>query len=291
MGVADLVPGISGGTIALITGIYSELLKSIKSIDGSALKSLKRDGIAATWRLINGNWLVTLLAGMLTSVALFSNGIDYLLDAHTLSLWSFFSGVVIASAIFLLRRYRPRHWHHWFLLVAGVQVAVALAQMPVVVSQNSYLSLFLAGSVAVSAMILPGISGTLIVVTLGLYPTMIAALTNLQFDVLGAFSVGGIVGLLLFSRFLSWIMDRHQTALMATMCGFLIGSLNLLWPWRQSSITSLEKLSPMATINLLPEQYATVMQTDPAILQCIFFAGLGLLLASIFDYVNSRVVD
>ncbi|MDE0840699.1 MAG: DUF368 domain-containing protein, partial [Porticoccaceae bacterium] len=262
MGVADLVPGISGGTIALITGIYSELLKSIKSIDGSALKSLKRDGIAATWRLINGNWLVTLLAGMLTSVALFSNGIDYLLDAHTLSLWSFFSGVVIASAIFLLRRYRPRHWHHWFLLVAGVQVAVALAQMPVVVSQNSYLSLFLAGSVAVSAMILPGISGTLIVVTLGLYPTMIAALTNLQFDVLGAFSVGGIVGLLLFSRFLSWIMDRHQTALMATMCGFLIGSLNLLWPWRQSSITSLEKLSPMATINLLPEQYATVMQTD-----------------------------
>ena len=108
MGIADLVPGVSGGTVALITGVYGELLESIKSIDGNALKTLRREGIAAAWRAINGTWLTTLVAGIVTSAVLLAGLIDYLLDAHGLPLWSFFSGVISASAILLLRRGTPR---------------------------------------------------------------------------------------------------------------------------------------------------------------------------------------
>ena len=130
MGVADLVPGVSGGTVALITGIYGELLESIKSIDGNALKTLRRDGISAAWCAINGSWLTTLLAGMLTSAVLLAGLIDYLLNAYGLQLWSFFSGVIGASAVLLLRRYRPTYWHHWFLLIFGVHAALALSTLP-----------------------------------------------------------------------------------------------------------------------------------------------------------------
>ena len=289
MGVADLVPGVSGGTIALITGIYAELVESIKSIDSNSLKTLRRDGIAEAWRTINGTWLATLISGMLTSVVLLAGLIDYLITAHGLSLWSFFSGVIGASAILLLRRYRPTAWHHWFLFVCGIHASLALSISPPLALQDSYTSLFFAGSVAFCAMILPGLSGTLILVALGLYPTIIAALADFQVDLLAVFGGGGILGLLLFSRLMSWLMREHQIALMVTMCGFLIGSLTLVWPWRYSPEPASDSTSPATVINLLPEQYAALAEIDPATTECLVFASLGLFLAAGFDHVSHRL--
>ena len=287
MGAADVVPGISGGTVAFITGIYIELVATIKSFDITALKLLNSDGLRAAWHHINGNFLVVLLAGILTSVFSLAQIMHYLLLEHGVPLWSFFSGLIIGSVILLLRQNPPTKISEKLLFVVGVLIAYGISIAPSVVLEGSVMTMFFAGAIALCAMILPGISGSFILVLLGLYPVFISAIANLEIDILVAFSAGGIIGLMLFSRFLSWLLANFQSAIIALMCGFLVGSLSIIWPWKGTlyqKVSDTGEVLTKTTENILPNQFLEITGHDPRTLLCslVFCLGFAIVLSAEF---------
>jgi len=233
MGLADLVPGVSGGTIAFISGIYDELLGTIASLDLGLLRGLRRSGILGTWREANLTFLLVLVAGIATSAVLFAGTLHWLLEHKPVELWGFFFGLVAAS-IPLVGKYvgtwRPRTW---VLGAVGAAFAVFLTSLPPLVQSDAPAFLAVCGAIAISAMILPGISGSFILLILGAYAPVIAAIKGLDLVRIAAFGAGMIVGLLGFSRVLRWLLDRHRGPTLAILTGFLLGSLNALWPWKE----------------------------------------------------------
>lgn len=291
MGAADVVPGVSGGTIAFVSGIYMELIDSIKSLNLQALRVLRYQGFPALWRHINGNFLVTLLSGILTSLFSLAVFMQYLLAQHPLPVWSFFVGLIAGSVIYLLRQYRLTRWQDMLLFVFGIAVAWGVSVAPAVQLQGDLVTMFFAGSIALCAMILPGISGSFILVLLGLYPIFIAAIAQLQLDVLSVFALGGIIGLALFSRFLSWMLARYQVSVIAVMCGFLVGSLNIIWPWKlvlESTLSHSGKTIVPAAQNLWPSQYTQLVGADAQTLISVSAMLLGLILVLGLEYVGSK---
>ena len=292
MGAVDLVPGISAGTIALVTGIYEELIHSIKSFNLEALKTLKNHGFAAAWRHINGEFLLILISGIVFSLFTLAGVMRYFLEVFPLQLWSFFMGLIIASVIYLLRQHPLKRALESLLLIAGIFVAYSLSISTVGTMEGDYLSLFLAGSVALCAMILPGISGSFILVLMGLYPLFINALVNVELDFLLTFVAGGVIGLMLFSRLLSWLLDHYKHAVIATMCGFLIGSLSILWPWKQvtsSTISESGELIVTGSENLTPQEYLELVGQDPQTLACILLFFTGLFVVLIIEMISFRL--
>jgi putative membrane protein len=278
MGAADVVPGVSGGTIAFISGIYSELINTIKSINMQALKILRHQGVLAAWEHINGTFIMVLLGGILTSLFSLARIMHYLLDTYPLPLWAFFTGLIVGSVAYLLRQHPLSGSLEKFFFVLGVVIAYGISMAPPMVLEGNLITMFFAGSIALCAMILPGISGSFILVLLGLYPVFIGAIANLQLDILVVFASGGIIGLMIFSRLLSWLLAHFQDRVIAAMCGFLVGSLNVIWPWKEV-VTSGQALGQTAS-NLLPNQFFAVAGQDPQTLICIttFFLGLALVL-------------
>jgi putative membrane protein len=287
MGAADVVPGVSGGTIAFISGIYIELINSIKSLNIKALKVLRHQGLAAAWQHINGNFLAVLLAGVFTSLFSLAQVMQYLLAQYPLPLWSFFTGLIVGSVIYLLRQHPPSLAVDKGLFVLGIALAYGLSIAPA----GDHTTMFFAGTIALCAMILPGISGSFILVLLGLYPVFIGAIANVQLDILLVFGSGGILGLMAFSRLLSWLLDNYQTMVIALMCGFLVGSLNIIWPWKlvtESVLSHSGKTIVLASENLLPGQFAELVDQDPLTSICILASIFGLLLVLGLEYVGSR---
>ena len=291
MGAADVVPGVSGGTIAFISGIYIELINSIKSLNIKALKVLRHQGLAAAWQHINGNFLAVLLAGVFTSLFSLAQVMQYLLAQHPLPLWSFFTGLIVGSVIYLLRQHPPSLAVDKGLFVLGIALAYGLSIAPATALEGDHTTMFFAGTIALCAMILPGISGSFILVLLGLYPVFIGAIANVQLDILLVFGSGGILGLMAFSRLLSWLLDNYQTMVIALMCGFLVGSLNIIWPWKlvtESVLSHSGKTIVLASENLLPGQFAELVDQDPLTSICILASIFGLLLVLGLEYVGSR---
>tara|TARA_B110000008_G_scaffold66749_1_gene67375 strand:+ start:4594 stop:5523 length:930 start_codon:yes stop_codon:yes gene_type:complete len=291
MGAADVVPGVSGGTIAFITGIYFELVSTIKSLDITAVRLLMSEGIGAAWRHINGNFIAVLLAGILTSVFSLAQLMHYLLAEHGVPLWSFFSGLIIGSVILLLRQNPPVTISKKLLFLLGILVAYGISISPAVVLEGTVISMFFAGAIALCAMILPGISGSFILVLLGLYPVFISAIANLKVDILLAFATGGIIGLMLFTRFLSWLLRRFQAEVIAVMCGFLVGSLSIIWPWKNTlsvGITDAGKGVVTVAENLFPGQFLAVTGQDPQTLLCLFVFFIGFVMVLSVDFLNNR---
>jgi len=287
MGAADVVPGVSGGTIAFVTGIYIELINTIKSVNLRALQTLKSEGIGAAWRFINGRFIVILLAGIFTSLFSLAQFMQYLLVEHPLPLWSFFTGLIVGSVIYLLRQNPLRSTHEKLLFFVGIGIAYGISISPPVVLEGTAVTMFLAGSIALCAMILPGISGSFILVLLGLYPVFIGAIANLQIDILTAFALGGIVGLMLFSRLLSWLLARFETLVIATMCGFLIGSLSIIWPWKlvtSSMKTDSGKVLVLSTDNLMPSEFLGLTGGDPQTFLCTVMFVFALSAVMGLDY-------
>jgi len=287
MGAADVVPGVSGGTIAFVTGIYIELINTIKSVNLRALQTLKSEGIGAAWRFINGRFIVILLAGIFTSLFSLAQFMQYLLVEHPLPLWSFFTGLIVGSVIYLLRQNPLRSTHEKLLFFVGIGIAYGISISPPVVLEGTAVTMFLAGSIALCAMILPGISGSFILVLLGLYPVFIGAIANLQIDILTAFALGGIIGLMLFSRLLSWLLARFETLVIATMCGFLIGSLSIIWPWKlvtSSMTTDLGKVLVLSTDNLMPSEFLGLTGGDPQTFLCTVMFVFALSAVMGLDY-------
>ena len=287
MGAVDLVPGVSAGTIAFITGIYVELVNSIKAFNLQALKILTAKGLVATWKHLNGNFLVLLIAGILVSLFSLAGVMKYLLTNYPLPLWSFFIGLIIASVIFLLRQNPLNNLSNWIFFCLGLLIACCISSAPAVIIEGNLLTMFFAGSIALCAMILPGISGSFILVLLGLYPVFIDALVYIKLDILGVFALGGVIGLMLFSRLLSWLLANYCTWVIATMCGFLVASLQVIWPWKhvtESVLSSSGKTLTIASENLLPHNFSSIVGQDPQTSACVvaFLAGFFIVLVIVF---------
>ncbi len=253
MGAADIVPGVSGGTVALITGIYDRLLVALSSVNAQTVGFL----FTGQWRnlslQIDARFLLLLLAGMATSVFLFANIIHLLMRSYPLPLWSLFFGLVLASIYVLGREERviSSGFGIWgFCLGAGVAIAIGLAPGAGFFSGGP--GFFFAGLLAICAMILPGISGSFILLLLGMYAPVITAVTTLDMPLLGLFSLGCLLGLLLFSKALTWVLSSRRQATMAVLIGFLAGSLVTLWPWQRVISTVVDQ-----------DGHTRILQTQP----------------------------
>jgi putative membrane protein len=278
MGVADSVPGVSGGTIAVMAGIYEELLNSIKSVNPGALVILFRQGPGAFWSHINGTFLAILFIGILTSLFLSANTVLYLLDNHYPLLMAFFCGLVLASTRFLWGQVQC--WNIACVLSAllgsGITLLVALANP--VSGSSDLVYLFLCGFIAICAMILPGISGAFILLLLGVYDSVLGALRSLDFLVIVVFASGCASGLLSFSHLLSWTFTRYREATYSFLTGMLATSLIVLWPWKNtaSEISGLDAY-------LSPGQFVALSGQDANVVLAVVLLLLGFALIHLFE--------
>ena len=280
MGGADVVPGVSGGTIAFITGIYEELLNSIKSIDKTAIQLLLALKIADFWKHINGNFLITLFSGIFISIISLAKLIHYLLNHQPIQLWSFFFGLIIISALVVSRQIKQWKIHVIISGIAGILIAFFITGATPATTPDNYLFIFLSGAIAICAMILPGISGSFILLILGKYEFIIEAVKELNILVIIVFGFGCVLGLLSFSRLVSWLLNKYHDLTVALLAGFMIGSLNKIWPWKETLTTRLNskgELIPLIQKNLWPTEYMERVG-EPLVLQAILYCCVGILL-------------
>ena len=281
MGAADVVPGVSGGTIAFITGIYDELIASLTACNIKALRLLFQSGPAAFWQHINGGFLMSLLLGIATSVLSLARAISYALHHYPVPLAALFFGLILASAILVYRQV-PRGGRQIVWLLCGFGFAILIGEIrPAEIASNP-LNLFLSGALAICAMILPGISGSFILLLLGMYHPVIEAVKSIDIVSLLSFVAGCGLGLMLFVRLLSWLMDHYRAPLMAVLCGILIGSLSIIWPWKFDASGGLlaESLAP-GWQNVLPWEYAS--QGDAQLATSLLLAVGGVVLVLLIE--------
>ena len=260
MGAADVVPGVSGGTIAFISGIYEELLETINSVNLGALKTLKNKGIKAAWKSINGDFIVTLFLGIGISIVSLAKLISYLLEAHPILIWSFFFGLVLASILYVGKQVKSWNAGSIVSLIIGTGLAFWITILPPLSSSNELWFIFVSGMIAICAMILPGISGSFILLLMGSYKTVLEALKDKDLLTIGMFMAGAVIGLLSFSRVLKWMFAKYHDLTIAILTGFLIGSLNKLWPWKETisiRVNSHDEVVPFMQENVLPIDYTT----------------------------------
>lgn len=257
MGAADVVPGVSGGTIAFIVGIYEELIDSIKSINGATLKLLFTGKIAAFWKSINGSFLLSIIAGIGISIFSLAKIITWLLVAHPILVWSFFFGLVMASTWFVSKDIKQWNWKSVLSFIIGAVIAFYITVATPAETPSNLLFIFLCGAIAICAMILPGISGSFILVLLGKYFYIMEAVKTLNVPVMLVFICGAALGITSFSRVLSYALRRFHDTTIAVLAGFMLGSLNKVWPWKETIETYTDShgvIKPLVETNILPNQ-------------------------------------
>lgn len=239
MGIAEIIPGVSGGTIAFITGIYEELIYTIKSVNFSLIKTFKLEGIKGVWRSLNGSFLLLLISGMFIGIVAGIFLIGYLLENYQAPLWAFFFGLIISSAIYIGRKIDQWNILNIGLVVIGFIIAFGVTLLSPAQGSTNYLLVFFSGMIAISALILPGISGSFILLLMGMYTIIRSeaekALSTFEIDsllVIGSFAGGCLIGLVVFSRVLSYTFKHFKNQTLAILTGFMLGSLNKIWPWR-----------------------------------------------------------
>lgn len=278
MGAADVVPGVSGGTIAFITGIYEELIGSIKSIDHRLIDTLKEQGISGVWQQINGNFLVALFVGIGISIVSLAKGISFLLENHPILLWSFFFGLIIASAYVIAKKVKQWNPAVGIAMIIGIGIAYYVTVATPAETPNASWFVFLSGMIAICAMILPGISGSFILLLMGKYKYILGSISEFKIDVLITFATGCVVGLLTFSHVLNWMFKKYHDATVALLTGFMIGSLNKVWPWKETlswRTNSHGEQVPLIQENISPLSIDNSMLTGAIVMTVI---GLGLVL-------------
>ena len=232
MGAADVVPGVSGGTIAFITGIYQELIESLNNINLSAIRVLFKEGIKPFWKHINGTFFVFLFGGIIISILSLAKGVDFLLENHPVLLWSFFFGLIVASVWMVGKSIKSWNIPVIIALLVGTGIAFYISSIQSVADVNAKWYIVLSGAIAICAMILPGISGSFILVLLGSYQIVIGAIKDRDLAIIGLFAIGCAVGLIAFSRVLKWLFEKFKEVTIALLTGFMIGSLYKVWPWK-----------------------------------------------------------
>ena len=273
MGAADVVPGVSGGTIAFISGIYEELITSINGLNFSKFKIFRNEGFKSFWRAINGNFLLALFSGILISVFSLAKMISWLLVNQPILLWSFFFGLVFASIFFIAKAIE--NWNLGIItsFFLGANIAYYITTLPPTENSQSLLYLFFSGALAVCAMIIPGISGAFILVLLGSYKTILDAVHQRELYIIATVAVGAVFGLLSFARLLKWMFENYKNSTLALLTGFILGSLNKIWPWKRVLETKIfgKKVIPVNEVNISPFNF----EGDNQLLYAILIALLG----------------
>lgn len=290
MGAADVVPGVSGGTIAFITGIYEELIDTINRFNMHAVRVLFSQGPAAFWKTVNGNFLLALFIGIGISIVSLSRLIVYLLENTPIAIWSFFFGLVLASIPLVARRIKSWAGSRIFAFLVGAIIAYLITELPPTTDPGSLWYLFISGMIAICAMILPGISGSFILLLLGSYATILAAVNDRNLVSIGVFAAGCVVGILAFSRVLKFMFDRFHDITVAVLSGFLLGSLNKIWPWKEVLETYVkhagepeETVVPLLEKNVWPATYETLTGEPSQWVLALIMATVGILLIAVMD--------
>lgn len=291
MGAADLVPGVSGGTIALITGIYTRLISAIANVGPGVMKLLLRGRVLEAWKAVDGQFLLALAAGIATAVASLATILDWSLKHYPLPIWSAFSGLVLASAVSLIiENYRQWSIREWSLFLIGIIVAMFVGLTQAVQLPITTWGIFIAGSVAVCAMILPGISGSFLLLLMGMYQPVISAIVEFEVSTLALFGLGCGAGLLVFSRLLQRLLLVAEQPTMATLFGFLAGSLIILWPWQVTVTSVLDRHGEMRAVQTLPVtpgHYAEQV-ADPMLLLSLLGFIVGIVLVRLLAVLARR---
>ena len=288
MGASDVVPGVSGGTIAFITGIYEELIDSIKEFDFKAFRLLFTFKLNDFLKKVNAWFLLALLSGILLSIFSLAHLLEYLLINYPSHLWAFFFGLVVASAIMVLADIK--NWSIGIIIAILVGAALAFWITSVTPAQTTTALwfVFLSGSIAICAMILPGISGSFILLLLGKYQFILNAVSELKIIVLLVFSAGAATGIILFSNFLSWLLRKYRNLTIGVLSGFMIGSLNKIWPWKETIATYMDAhgiAHPLVEKNILPE-----ISLESDFIPAILLALLGFIII-IVVYKLTRTIE
>ena len=235
MGIADAIPGISGGTIALLLGIYEELIGSISNFNIYLFQNLKKKGIKYCWNKINGNFLLSLISGVLLSLVSFVKIFSILIQKYPLFIWSFFLGLILATLFVINRNIKKWNIVNFILIFIFAFLTILLSIINPSISENINLFyILICGIIASSAMILPGISGSLILVILGVYTLIINALNNLEYNIILVFLIGCLIGIINFSKIIKWLFHNYRDYTFSIMLGLVIGSIYTVWPWRKS---------------------------------------------------------
>ena len=244
MGAANVIPGVSGGTIALITGIYERLINALKSGDITSLKLLLSGKFSDFWQRIDGRWLSILIAGVAISIVTLAKLFEYLLEHHEQLTMAFFFGLILVSIWYVAKRIE--HWKPsvWVALAIGASVAILIATLAPASENASFAYVFLCGVIAISSMILPGLSGSFVLIIMGNYALVLGAISTFSLSILLPMALGCMVGLIVFSHVLAWVFKHYQDHTLALMTGFVVGSLVVIWPWKNAiveQVTRVEK--------------------------------------------------
>ena len=294
MGAADVVPGVSGGTIAFITGIYEELLKSIKAVNLKTFRLLFKEGIKPFWKEINGRFLLTLFTGIGVSVVSLAKVLEMLLTEYPVLVWAFFFGLIVASAIYIAKQINNWKIGQVIALLLGIASAYIITRITPAQTTDAWWFLILSGAIAICAMILPGISGSFILLLLGKYAYVISAVSDFNVQVIALVGIGAVVGLVSFANVLSWLLNKYHNHTIAVLAGFMIGSLNKIWPWKETVETYIDRhgeVQPLIQDNVLPSRFVEVTGTTSYLWPAVLLAVVGfVLIFAIEKMANNKPV-
>jgi len=297
MGAVDLVPGVSGGTIAFITGIYEELINSLRSFTFKNIKLFFTGKFKAFWKAVNGNFLLVLALGIGTSIITLVKVVLYVIENHYIATWSFFFGLILISTFSIVRTVRKFTMPLFICFGMGAMIAYMITVMSAAQTPNDLWFIFVCGSVAVCALLLPGTSGSFVLLLMGKYQYILDALDSFKIDIIAVFAGGAVVGLLSFSHFLSWLLRRFHDVTIALLSGFLFGSLNKIWPWKVQVNTltgemwqwNIEKFNDhslsLIEKNYLPHTFERVTGVDAQLLPAIISATVAIVLYTTIDTI------
>ena len=280
MGMADVVPGVSGGTIAFISGIYEELLDSIRSVNATALKLLLKFRLAEFWRHINGRFLLPVLLGIAIAIFSLARLMTYLLVNHPIAIWSFFFGLIVASALLVAKQIGRWDWRTVLAFVVGAVAAWWITVATPAETPNDWWFVMLSGAIAICAMILPGISGAFILLLLGKYQYIMHAVGEFNIPVIVVFVIGAVAGIISFSHLLSWLLKHWHDVTVAVLMGFMVGSLNKVWPWKETVETYLDShgvAQPLVQTNIAPGTFEQLTGEPSLLTQAILLGIVGFL--------------
>lgn len=293
MGAADVIPGVSGGTIAFISGIYEELLSSIKSINFESIKLIfQRGGIAKFWKTINGNFLLAVFGGILISVFSLASLLQHLLKVYPILVWSFFFGLILSSSWIVAKKIRNKNI--WVLIsflvgaIAAYYITVATPAQTI----DAYWFIFLSGAIAICAMILPGISGSFILLLLGKYFYVLNAVSTFNVVILGLFAAGALVGIISFSNLLTWLLKKYHDITIGVLAGFMIGSLNKLWPWKVVTENYIDRhgaVVPLLEKNVLPSAFENATGSSAMVGWAATFMVAGIMIITVIEIIAGRL--
>ena len=287
MGAADVVPGVSGGTIAFIVGIYDRLINALSGVNKASIMMLFKGDFKGLWHHFDGYFLLALLLGVATSIFGIASAITALLAAYPIWLWSFFFGLILASAYVLLHQVPSFSKRHVAIMMLGVIVGASLSLLVPTQVPATSLMIFFSGMIAICAMILPGISGSFILLMLGMYGFVMTAIKELDILVISIFALGALLGLLSFSKVLNWLLKKAKSMTLTLLTGIMLGALVKVWPWKQVSayIDVGSKHLPSEEQLLLPWQMTGFNVVDTLLIP-VFLMLLGVLMVYGVHYIS-----